>query len=522
MAIDTDVQSFAEENANITDCNTKYTQLAPLCANTSLTSADNNKIPVRRSGSWSIEGEEAYNGYYQDFGNISGDVVLTMNGDSCRTAMIATVIGNTFITGFGANFLAGVVYMLFLKQNSTGGFSVRWPYGASILKSVGTNPDQMTEINIVKLPSGKVFIRCEAFRNTTDIGSVIKEFEFPVITYPAGSQAPMQFTWMKAPAVSYGGTLVGLFSDWEIADDALYTNLLFSSYNNTVDLYSIQVIFTQPGTVFMRTRHGGIISGTPVISPWDEVVVSVSGTVVYWTPSEINTDQWLDYYDSSTLTWVGSNLSVFADKSGNGRNATQTSDSNRPIDSSGLLNFDSTSKHMLMSVPQALPCHIFWIMDLSTLPNGTPLALINRTAISSPYPPGVYISGQAQQRPELYWGTGWVGAYSGDLIPKQLVLLELMMTANTVGWRLNGGTLYTYGHSQSALSNWIAFPSEYGPQSAIHKFGERLIINYAVNEDIRTRIEGYLTHKWDNILSVSTLCDSLPTGHTYKSTPPVI
>jgi hypothetical protein len=286
MPIDTDVQSFTEENSNITDCNTKITQLQPLVLNTALTSSDNNRIPVRRSGVWSIEGEEAYNGQIQDFGNISGDVILTMNGSSCLTAMTATIIGNTFITGFGANFLAGVVYTLFLKQNGTGGFSVRWPYGASILKSVGTNPDQMTEVSIIKLPSGKVFIKCEAFRNTTDIGAVIKEFELPTITYPDESIAPLQFTWVKSSAVSYGGILSGLFSDWEIADDSLYTNLLFSSYNNTVDLSSIQVVLNQSGTAYMRTRYGGSIGGTPVLSSWDEAVVELqllgSGGDDYW------------------------------------------------------------------------------------------------------------------------------------------------------------------------------------------------------------------------------------------------
>ena len=212
MSLDTDIQSFGEYNSNCSLENTRFGQMMPLVANTALSSADTNKIVVRRSGAWSVEGEEAYNGYYQDFGNISGEVVLTMNGDSCRTAMLATVTGNTFITGFGANFVAGVVYTLFVKQDAVGGFSVRWPYGASILKQVGTDPNQITEVYIVKLPNGKVFIKCEAFQNTTEIGSVIKEFEFPVITYPDGLQAPMNLTWSKAAAVSYGGTLTGAVS----------------------------------------------------------------------------------------------------------------------------------------------------------------------------------------------------------------------------------------------------------------------------------------------------------------------
>jgi hypothetical protein len=284
MAIDTDILSFGEYNANCNDENTKINQITTLVANSSLSSADTNKIPVRRSSVWVISGEESYNGMYQDFGNISGEVSLSLNGHSCRTAMVATVIGNSFIVDF-SGILTGVVYSLFLKQNATGGYSVRWPYGASVLKSVGTDPNQITEAFIVKIATGKLFIRCEAFRDTVDIGLVIKEFEPANITYPDGTSAPLQFVWTKAPAVSYGGTLTGLYSDWEIASDSLYSVLLFSSYNNTVDITSIQVILTEAGTVYMRTRYGGNINSVPVLSSWDEAIIDLesgAGGDNYW------------------------------------------------------------------------------------------------------------------------------------------------------------------------------------------------------------------------------------------------
>ena len=221
MSLDTDIQSFGEYNSNCSLENTRFGQMMPLVANTALSSADTNKIVVRRSGAWSVEGEEAYNGHIQDFGNISGNIVLTMNGDSCRTAMTATIVGNTFITGFGANFATGVVYNLFLKQNSTVGFTVSWPYGASVLNMVGSNPDQLTEVYIVKLLNGKTFIKCQAFQNTDSVGSVIKEFQPPTFLFPDGSQAPMSFTWSKATALAHGGILTGLYSDWEIASETI-------------------------------------------------------------------------------------------------------------------------------------------------------------------------------------------------------------------------------------------------------------------------------------------------------------
>lgn len=269
MAIDTDVQSFAEENANITDCNTKYVQLAPLVANPSLNSSYNNKIPVRRSGTWSIEGEEAYNGYYQDFGNISGEVVLTMNGDSCRTAMLATVTGNTFITGFGTNFVAGVVYTLFVKQDAVGGFSVRWPYGASILNQVGADPNQITAVYVVKLPNGKIFVKCEAFQNTVEIGSVLAEIEKPLILYPTQEDAVSRsFEWKKSEPLFYGAVLSSVSSDWEVAKDELFSELIFSSYNNLVEVFSLLVRVQWVGFSYFRTRYNGSIDGLPSSSLW--------------------------------------------------------------------------------------------------------------------------------------------------------------------------------------------------------------------------------------------------------------
>ena len=86
-----------------------------------------------------------------------------------------------------------------------------------------------------------------------------------------------------------------------MADFVSYTNLLFSSYNNTVDLYSIQVVLTQAGQVYMRTRYGGLIGGTPIVSDWDEAVVELSGIDgdKYW-------DQTVPCINANKYGWEGS------------------------------------------------------------------------------------------------------------------------------------------------------------------------------------------------------------------------
>ena len=338
MPIDIDVRSFTELNSNYTDINGKVNSLQDMALNP-VPEGSNNKISVRRSTGWNIEGEEAYNGQFQELGNISGDVVLELNTTTSRIAIIATITDHTFVTSFGADMLTSHVYTIFLKQNSTGNHSVRWPYGVSVLNMVGPDPNQITAVYVVKLPSGKIFVKCEAFQNTVEIGGVIKEFQPPTITYPYEGNAPIGFTWSKIPELAYGGTLSDLYSDWEIARDELYTVLLFSSYNNIVDLYSIDVVLSASGTAYMRTRYGGNIDGEAVVGPWEEAVVEISGVPPLWAPAEIPGVIVFDALDSDNITLSGSSVTSWADMMGSGITASQDTPTLQPTMGTGEVVF---------------------------------------------------------------------------------------------------------------------------------------------------------------------------------------
>jgi hypothetical protein len=341
MPIDTDILSFGELNNNVTDINTKVTPIADMVLNP-VPAGSNNKIAIRRGSVWKIEGEEAYNGQFQELGNISGNIELALNATSSRTAILATVTGNTFVTSFGTNMATNHVYTIYLKQNSIGNHSVRWPYGASILGMVLPAANQITEIYAVKFTNGKIFIKCTAFQNISDAGFVIKEFELPVITFPDGGQAPMTFTWTKAAPIGHGGTVTDLYSDWEIAQDALYTNLLFSSYGNTIDLSSIQVVLMQAGTAYMRTRYGGIIGGDALVSPWDEAAVEFSGIDGdrYW-------DQVVLCINANKYGWEGSRK-IVDEKC---FNILTIAGDTKVTDSSGkwAINFDGSGDYLSVS-----------------------------------------------------------------------------------------------------------------------------------------------------------------------------
>ena len=250
------------------------------------------------------------------------------------------------------------------------------------------------------------------------------------------------------------------------------------------------------------------------------VTVTAATGSVLWTLADTTSAQWLDYGDAESLTWDGTGLAVFADKSGNSRHAVQSSATARPLDSAGLLSFNGSSHFLTHSVPQSLPSHIFWVIDTTSLQTGA-RCILNRIATAAPYPPGLYLGGQVNYRPELYWGATWTGAYSAAAA-RGLMLLECILTGTHAGWRINGGEAFLTAHGNAALSSWIATPTEYLPQSVAHKLGERAIINSAVDDALRWRIEGSFAHKWAALLGVTTLIDALPSVHPYKSSAPTV
>lgn len=540
MAIDLDVNSFTELNNNIIDINNKTAPLANMVLNP-VPVGSTNKLAVKRGTTWNIEGEEAYNGRLQNFGDISGTISLDMDGAGCRTAMIAEVVGDTFITGFGDNFSSGVVYVLFLRQDPIGGHSVRWPYGASILGMTGTDPDQLTEVYIVKLPNGKVFIKCKAFQNTVEIGSIIKEFEYPASKYPEdGGNAPISFTWSKNPEIAHGGTLSGLYSDWEVASDELFTVLMFSSYGNTVDLYSIEVVLSQSGLAYMRTRYGGEIGGTPVVSPWEQMAVQVSGVPPLWTPADIqdlgSASVWLD---ADTITGEGSSVLSMVDKLGSVREATQPTPSYRPsfvdnvLNGETVLQFDGGDFLSLgTSLGKPGTYTVFTLGMWASMPAGpTVLCGSSDTTAHSTYSWGVMSAGRIENDGKIEWKFGDGTNYKYGRTSDQCIapgVWELMSQRYTSGddlatVRVNGvnystvalggsgtscsGTAYPFSLGRPGSYNGQYFPSGSGVKALI------VVCGVSLSDLEIEKIEGYYAH-------LCGLVANLPADHPYKYAPP--
>ena len=171
MTIDTDIQAIAEYNANVSDMNTKITEFYSLIGETLQQEYNHDKIVVRRPDGWLCEGEEIYNGLYQSFGSVSGNIDLLLNDNSSRSGIFLTLTGNVVVGSFGVNILVGTVYTFFISQNSVGGHSFRWPLNTSVLGSLNSNPDDVTVSYLIKLPSGSLFVKNNAHALNNGVGN---------------------------------------------------------------------------------------------------------------------------------------------------------------------------------------------------------------------------------------------------------------------------------------------------------------------------------------------------------------
>ena len=250
-----------------------------------------------------------------------------------------------------------------------------------------------------------------------------------------------------------------------------------------------------------------------------------------WSPAKITTELWLDAADASTITESGGAVSQWDDKSGNGRNATQSTTSNRPVfNATGLnskqsINFDGDGDHLLLPTGFLNGATAFSIAFVLLGPlqlndaifgpstaNSVGLELVWTNVIS--LPTLVRVNNVNKITTGL-WSTN-----------SQPTISTLQADSSaTAGW-LNGATVsavsatgiaalsfngvYSIGtYSQNAVSQ----SSSGATVSAKMNLSEFIVSTSTWSTADRQKIEGYLAHKWG-------LTANLPAGHPYKLVAP--
>ena len=278
---------------------------------------------------------------------------------------------------------------------------------------------------------------------------------------------------------------------------------------------------------------------------------------INWDPSLISTALWLDAADASTVTTVSGNVSQWNDKSGNGRNAMQSTSGKRPAYQSAAQNglnavrFTAASEHFLTagttstwnflhdgtdssvflvsrvrstgdnpdaahgfistaSTGSADKGALFFYDDRSIVPR-------NNALVSIVYRAEIGVSTAISSVNDLITP----GAYS---ISSLYLDADNATAASRIKFRVNGGAdtgsnaltnPASAGNSTDALN--IGSTGAGATSRGFYLSGdicEILILNTQPNITGRQKLEGYLAHKWG-------LTANLPSDHPYKTAVPV-
>ena len=237
----------------------------------------------------------------------------------------------------------------------------------------------------------------------------------------------------------------------------------------------------------------------------------------FFTPGSIsNLKLWLDASDSGTITESSGSVGQWSDKSGNGRNASQSTSSSQPIYSSDKLIFDGTDDFLSFSnLGISDPITLFMALRPHSLSTDDRILSINGNNYH-----GCLMFGSSTSL-QLY-NVGWYTINSSTaLSPNQSTLISLTIdSSHNAAATVNGIAQNTLSSSQF-LANGVSTnlggklfigSTAYG-NTYDGEFFEVLLLDSAMATNERQKIEGYLAYKWG-------LVNSLPADHPYKSVTP--
>lgn len=327
MTLDQDIWSFDEYNSN---CELEHNRLFAFFGllTNPMSVADNNKVVVKRSGIWTYEAAELYDGLYQDFGTVSGNIDLVLNDTTSRSGVLVKVNGELQIGGFGANFLSGFVYTFFIVQDAVGGRKVRWPNLSSVVGVIDETPNAITVAMVTKLPNGKILVKNNAYQLTSEVGY----YEFRTVD---------DYADCHNSSAGVSGNV--LLNDWG-------GNLTVSKVNGSALNVGEELVGSNGGLFIINTdgtwtfqtnsEFGDVTVETPVTTSvvytahngQEELSSTLYVTVVaVWDIlAEVDMLHWIDVSDPANYTLNGSTVSQVNDLSGNGYHLVQATVTSQP------------------------------------------------------------------------------------------------------------------------------------------------------------------------------------------------
>jgi len=260
-----------------------------------------------------------------------------------------------------------------------------------------------------------------------------------------------------------------------------------------------------------------------------------------WSPAEITTELWLDAADASTLTKSGGLVSQWDDKSGNGRNASQTDSTLRPAylptgfngkptietDGGDVLDLGTTSLGRnvdgitaaivgIHPVTASFGSNSNEVYISTSSANNTRFAFTPNPSASTADRYAVagrrldgdpYRTASSSTNSVANSGNPWIRV-------AQIAYSSGVANHWTNGTQdLTNGTIQTPGFTSNTDSiSGSVFGGVTGLPNG-SQLCEIVLTHSAMATADRQKLEGYLAHKWE-------LTANLPAGHPYKNVAP--
>jgi hypothetical protein len=238
-----------------------------------------------------------------------------------------------------------------------------------------------------------------------------------------------------------------------------------------------------------------------------------------WSPANIATALWLDAADTGTVITESGAVSQWNDKSGNGRNATQSTAGNRPtytangLTSKNVITFNAGSSTRLSSALGAASA----IESSFTVANASSANTGQQSLLASSAAGGRQFRLSSTTASFLSQATALLGTSSSNAPKDAAIIFNLAYSGGgtSLSFFFNGtsaGTATT-GNSVSGGGTTSIGAQGGGSEGLTGYIAEIVVLQSAPSTDTRQRIEGYLAHKWG-------LTANLPAGHPYKTVGP--
>jgi hypothetical protein len=245
-----------------------------------------------------------------------------------------------------------------------------------------------------------------------------------------------------------------------------------------------------------------------------------------WNPSMITTALWLDAADASSITLASGAVSQWNDKSGNGRNVSQSDSLLRPTVLPNAFNnkqsivFSGSSNCRLLGGATGLTSTASIFVAVQDTGSTSTIAGIYSSGISGGGF-GIYRTTANIVTVDGIGANTTNSANSTSAISQPSIIAGIYTQANTNGTSIffNGTLEETFASTgvtvDSPPTNFEIGGRSQGQPARVFQgnISEVIVLGLTASSDTRQRIEGYLAHKWG-------LEANLPNDHPYKTTGP--